>query len=228
VAVNKPRICVSIAASEVAQATETVRSIEQYDPDLIELRIDYLKTSEGLKTLRDITDFPLIATNRRRDQGGLFYGSEEKRVATLLNACEAGFDYVDLELTTQSLESVAEEVRKQGAKLIISFHDSHGRPSKQALKRILEEEMIFEPDVCKIVCAAETYLDNLAYLSFLLDNPGIELVCFGTGKLGIISRVLSPLFGGTFTYASAGAGLESAPGQPIIGSLREVYRLLGV
>jgi len=48
------------------------------------------------------------------------------------------------------------------------------------------------------------------------------------GEAGVISRILSPLFGGEFTYASTKTGSESAPGQLTIAELREIYRVLGV
>lgn len=225
---SKPRICVCVVENGWARATEVIQSAEPHKPDLIELRIDYLKTLEGLENIRGATDLPLIATNRRIDQGGHSVGSEEERVAILLKACEAGFDYVDLELTTSNLDRVVDKVRGRGAKLIISYHDLNGTPSKQSMDRFLKEEQRFSPDICKIVGTAASHLDNFTYLSFLSDKSNVGLVCFGMGQRGKLSRALSPLFGGAFTYASAKAGHESAPGQLTIDALREIYRLLGV
>ncbi len=225
---TRPKICLSVTAGGWVQADEVIRNVEPHKPDLMELRIDYLETLEGLEGIRGSTDLPLIATNRRVDQGGHFLGSEGERVAVLLKACEAGFDYVDLELTTCDLGRVVDEVRGRGAKLIISYHDLVGTPSEQSLDSILEEEQRFSPDIYKIVGNAESYHDNLTYLNFLRNKPDIRLVCFAMGLQGTVSRVLSPLFGGAFTYASAEAGQESAPGQLTIDTFREIYRLLGV
>ena len=135
---------------------------------------------------------------------------------------------MDLELTTPSLRSAAEEVRRRGAKLIISFHDLRGMPSIRDLETVLRKALRFGPDVCKIVGTARSRRDNLTYLSFLADHADTDLVCFAMGRHGVVSRVLSPLFGGAFTYASAARGMETAPGQLTIGALREVYRMLGV
>jgi 3-dehydroquinate dehydratase len=44
---------------------------------------------------------------------------------------------------------------------------------------------------------------------------------------GQISRVLCPLAGGYFTYASVAAGKESAEGQITAGELRKIYGMLG-
>ena len=225
---SEPKICVCVTAGECVQAAEVIRSVELQKPDLIEVRIDYMKTVEGLEDIRGATDLPLIATNRLPDQGGFFVGSEEERVASILKACEAGFDYVDLELTSSDLHRIVDDVKAHAVRLIISHHDLQGTPSKHRMNQILEEEQSFNPDICKIVGSAASYPDNLTYLNFLNEKSDIGLVCFAMGQKGTLSRILSPLFGGEFTYASAKTGHESAPGQLTIDSLREIYRLLGV
>jgi 3-dehydroquinate dehydratase/shikimate dehydrogenase len=225
---DRPKICASIAAGSVEQAAEAIRSVERHEPDLMELRMDHIEKWGNAEMIRGATELPLIATNRRRDQGGLFAGSEDKRVASILEACDAGFDYVDLELTTRSLEDVASEVKEKGVKIIISSHDLHGTPVKSTLEKKLKRERSFSPDICKIVGTAKSYTDNLAYLSFLREHSDVRLVCFGMGIPGVPSRIFSPLFGGEFTYASAESNLESAPGQLTVRDLREIYRILGI
>jgi 3-dehydroquinate dehydratase len=46
------------------------------------------------------------------------------------------------------------------------------------------------------------------------------------GPLGFASRILCPLFGGDFTYASIEAGKESASGQITAGDLRKIYGMV--
>ncbi len=183
--------------------------------------------AEGLKLIRETTDLPLIATNRCRDQGGCWKGSETKRLEKLLDACDAGFDYVDLELTTTSIEDVGEAARSLGAKIIISFHDFEATPRIGELNSIMREEIEHGADICKIVGTARVHGDCLTYLRFLLENPDSNLICFGMGEAGVMSRIFSPIFGGAFTYASPDVGEESAPGQLSVDSLREIYRILG-
>lgn len=223
-----PRICVSVTASSPTQVINAIHGLQLHEPDLLELRFDYMESTEDLQRIRDVTDLPLIATNRRRDQGGLSSLAEKDRVATLHEACDAGFDYVDLELTTSSIADIADEVKARGARLIISYHDFDRTPQRKALDQILHEEMNLGADICKIVGTSRSPLDNLTYLSFIGDSPGVNLVCFGMGEAGVMSRVFSPLFGGAFTYASQGAGIESAPGQLTIADIKEIYRILGV
>jgi 3-dehydroquinate dehydratase len=46
------------------------------------------------------------------------------------------------------------------------------------------------------------------------------------GVPGYTSRILCPLVGGDFTYASIEEGRESAPGQITAGDLRKIYGML--
>jgi 3-dehydroquinate dehydratase type I len=224
----KPKICVSITAGNSFEAADIIDVVQPHGPDLIELRLDYLVSDKCLEVIRDATVLPLIATNRRRDQGGLCSLSEKKRVAALFDACDKGFDYIDLELNTDSISIVAEEALSCGVKLILSHHDLDHTPDKERLVNIMRSELNLGADICKIIGTSKNIYDNLTYLSFLGENPEVNLVCFGMGETGVMSRVFSPLFGGAFTYASAKLGLESAAGQLTIADLRAIYMILGV
>jgi 3-dehydroquinate dehydratase len=48
------------------------------------------------------------------------------------------------------------------------------------------------------------------------------------GELGKVSRFLSPLFGGYFTFASLERGGETAAGQMTIQEMKTTYKLLGL
>ena len=222
-----PRICVVVTASNDAEAIDTIRRTRPLLPDLIEIRLDYMETLGDLGLIREATDVPLIATNRRSYQEGNSARSEADRIAGLLRACESGFDYVDLEIDTEGVGELAEKVKSLGAGVIVSFHDFEATPEKERLEEILRDELSAGADICKIVGTSNTPGDNLTYFNLLRDNTDVEIVSFGMGITGILSRVLSPLVGGAFTYASAETGSESAPGQLTISELREIYRIMG-
>jgi 3-dehydroquinate dehydratase type I len=223
-----PRICVVVTASNVAEAIDTIQGTRPLLPDLIEIRLDYMETPGDLEPIRQATGVPLIATNRRPDQGGHSADSEADRVAGLFQACESGFDYVDLEINTEAISKIAKKVKSLGAKVIVSSHDFEATPEKELLEEILRDELSVGADICKIVGTSNTPSDNLTYLDLLRENADVEMVSFGMGNAGVLSRVLSPLVGGAFTYASAETGSESAPGQLTISELREIYRIMGV
>jgi 3-dehydroquinate dehydratase len=47
------------------------------------------------------------------------------------------------------------------------------------------------------------------------------------GEVGKISRLLSPIFGAFFTFASLEVGSETATGQMSIKEMQTAYNLLG-
>lgn len=181
-----------------------------------------------LKPIRDATNLSLIATNRSLEQGGLCRSSEAERVKGIVGACEAGFDFVDIELTSGILQETVKNVKDLGVKLIISYHDLQATPQLDDLRKIVQGELRAGADICKIVGTAVNQWDGLTYLRFLQENSSIPLVCFGMGEAGIVSRIFSPLLGGAFTYATSGAGSESAAGQLTIAEMKTIYRILGV
>lgn len=211
---GSPRICLSVAAYTTGHVLDAIRS---HSPDLYELRLDYRARPIDLGEVRAATVAPLIATDRvARGEG----------VALLIEASEAGFDYVDLEAGCAALPEASGEMRGNGSKIIVSHHDAESTPTREEMRALLDESRRAGGNVCKIVGTARSPGDNLAYLGFVAENPGN--VCFGMGRLGVPSRVMCPLLGGAFTYASTAAGEECAPGQLTLGQMREVYRLMGV
>ena len=45
------------------------------------------------------------------------------------------------------------------------------------------------------------------------------------GERGLPARILAPRYGGHLTFGALAAGRESAPGQPTVAQLRDLYRL---
>jgi 3-dehydroquinate dehydratase type I len=78
------------------------------------------------------------------------------------------------------------------------------------------------------VTTAKRMEDNLTALNFTsAASSKAKLVCFCMGELGKVSRLLSPLFGGFFTFASLERGSETASGQITIQKMKSTYALLG-
>jgi len=225
---GSPKICVVITARNMAEALDRLTEVASQTPDLIEVRFDYMESPGDPGTIRDSTDIPMIATNRRRDQGGHSRMKEADRVAVILDAVEAGFDYADLELNTPDLDEIGSRVKALEGSMVISHHDFNGTPSADELRETMSRMVEHGADVCKIIGTAQSTRDNLVYIGLFGSHREGGLVCFGMGRDGILSRVLSPLMGGEFTYASSHSGGESAPGQLTLAEMREIYRLMGV
>jgi 3-dehydroquinate dehydratase type I len=229
------KICVPVPAKNLEEALEMVQSAEMDGADIIEIRLDYMDNLEmldNLDNLRRIVEScskPLIATNRSIGQGGRCCLSDEQRLKTLIKAAKAGFEYIDIELTVRRLKEAVNAAKGYGAKIIISLHDFRCTPSLREMKKIFREQIKAGADICKIVTTANNVTDSIRCLAFTYEmSKKANLVCFAMGEKGLLSRALSPLFGASFTYASLGRGLETAPGQITIRELREIYGRLSV
>jgi 3-dehydroquinate dehydratase-1 len=225
----RPKICVPVMERSVSKVVRSLRLLERHDPDFIEIRFDTMRSPSSLSEIRDATERPLIATNRSKTQGGLFRGTERARLETLMQAAREEFDYVDVELRTKDAHRVVRQMKRHGAKVIVSYHSEKLTPTEERLESILVNEKRVGADVCKIVGTAKSYSDSLRCLRFVDKHARrTKLVCFSMGRLGIPSRILSPILGGFFTFASFRTGRETAAGQIPIDELQTLYEELGV
>lgn len=211
------------------QALNLIEKAEKAHADLIEVRLDSLENSRKLSDLSESTKLPLIATNKLQSEKGNFSGSETERQQTLINAANSGFEYVDVNLSNPKLKETIKELEILNAKPIVSFHKFDGTLSGSEMNNILERQIASGADVCKIVTTAKQIQDNLSTLNFVSANSSkTKLVCFCMGKQGKVSRLLSPVFGAFFTFASLDQGSETATGQMSIQEIKEAYSLLGL
>jgi len=223
------RICVSILPKTIPEALRLIEKAETSQADFIEVRLDFLENTRELGDLAHHGKTPKIATNMPASGQGKFSGTEAERQRILLSAAKNDFDYVDVGLSTPKLNSFVGEVKAAGAKPIVSFHDFSQSLSLPELNNILEREVACGADVCKIVTTAKQVEDNLALLNFTSTaSSKAKIVCFAMGELGKVSRLLSPVFGGFFTFASLERGSETAAGQMTIQEMRTAYELLGL
>jgi len=214
------RICISIQPKTVGEALTLIRKAEENHADFVEVRLDILERKAQLEDFTGPVKTPLIATDKSKRQ-------EADRQSMLLSAAKSGFKYVDADLQTPKLQNFINQAKALGAKCIVSAHDFHKTPTIQELHRILEREVSSGADVCKIVTTAQAYEDNLTLLQFIKEAPVRKKpVCFAMGPLGRTSRLLSPVFGSFFTFASLERGSETAPGQMTVQEMRAAYELL--
>jgi len=215
---KRPRICAVIVNNDL----QAVKGVEPL-VELFEVRIDLI--GDDWRELVKQLEKPWIACNRSADEGGSWRGSESKRREELLSAIEMGASIIDVELVTGNLKEIVQLIKKK-AKCLLSFHDLKGTPPLDRMREIVQREMEAGADICKIVTTAQRLEDNLAVLQLISDFPKARVVSFAMGPLGFASRILCPLFGGDFTYASIEAGKESASGQITAGDLRKIYGMV--
>jgi 3-dehydroquinate dehydratase type I len=223
------KICASMNATTLRSLERMMRKAERDEADLIEVRMDYLREKGTTKVIRKLSDLPLIATNRPLREGGLFEGADEERIYQLFSAVDSDFDFIDIELSTKGSREVVKRLKDSGAQTIISSHVFDSTPNLSTLNLIFNKELKTRADVYKIVMSAKTFEDNLRCLRFVEKASKKAMVtCFCMDEVGITSRLLSPLFGGCFTYASVEKGKEAAPGQLTVAEMRRFYEILGV
>lgn len=216
---NPPRICAAII-------NEDIESLDGVAPlvDLFEVRIDLIG-----KSWRKVATYlkkPWIACNRRMDEGGRWYGREASRIKELYSAVELGANIVDIELASPSVAEVVSEIKGK-AECLVSYHNLKETPPLDRLRQIIINQMATGAGICKVVTTARKFTDNLIVLKLISDFSSANIVSFAMGAVGQLSRILCPLAGGYFTYASVKAGRESAQGQVTVAELREIYRMLG-
>lgn len=216
---RKPRICASIVSNDLA----AVKSVESL-VDLFEVRIDLI--GDDWQQLAKQLKKPWIACNRSAEEGGNWQRSEAKRREELLSATELGAEIIDIELVTGNLKEIVQLIKKR-AKCLLSFHDLEGTPPLDRIRKIVQKQLEAGADICKVVTTARKFEDNLAVLQLISDFPKARVISFAMGPLGFASRILCPLVGGDFIYASIAAGKESASGQITVRDLRKIYRMVG-
>ncbi|MCX8188953.1 MAG: type I 3-dehydroquinate dehydratase [Nitrososphaeria archaeon] len=215
---QKPKVCTVITKFDKRCIKVANRS------DLIEVRIDMI--GEAWTKCASMLEKPWIACNRRKEEGGFWNGDEESRIKELLKAITFGAAYIDIELKSPHIRKIVKNVKEDGKKVLISYHNFNGTPSLERLKKIFEQEVKQGADICKIVTTAKRFEDNLTILRLIRETSKTSsIVAFCMGDIGILSRILSPFFGGIFTYASIGQGLESARGQIDLEKLEEIYKM---
>jgi 3-dehydroquinate dehydratase-1 len=212
---KRPRICAVIVSKDLA----AIEAIEQFI-ELFEVRIDLI--GDGWQELVKQLNQPWIACNRSAEEGGKWEGDEARRIDELVKATELGADIVDIELNTRNLDDAIPVIKKR-AKCLLSSHELEKTPSLDKMNGIVQRQLAAGADICKVITTAQRFEDNLTVLQLISESPKTKMVSFAMGPLGLASRILCPLVGGDFTYASIEEGKESAPGQITARELRKLY-----
>lgn len=209
---SQENICVSIGNVDF----DTLNIILD-DCSFAEIRLDLLKFDPTLLFNRDK---PLIATFRKGNE------SEEQRVKVLSEAMRRGATYIDLDISDDQrlLTALKKSAQETGSKIILSYHNYTETPPLKELRGI---ELLYKDlgaDLVKIACKVNAVDDLLRLYQMYNDNTNI--ISFGMGQLGVISRVNAPILGAPFTYAYHKLSKPTADGQIEIEKLIEIYKAL--
>ncbi len=216
---SPPTRVVGIVAERTPALARAEASAAEALCDVIEMRLDHLEGDASPPALFAGAGRPIIATARRRDEGGRWAGSEADRLALLAAAGRAGAAFLDVECGVEAPKD------RGAAAVIRSLHLPAGDPTspKDALARLEAEA----GDVLKLVVHATDAPQALLLLKLLKERPAgaRPLAALASGAAGAVSRLLQPIFGGAFVYAASRRCRETLPGLPILAELEEVYAL---
>ena len=215
---DRPRICASIVNSDLEAIGRVAPLV-----DLFEVRIDLI--GPDWKKVAGQLGKPWIACNRKSEEGGIWEGSGKERIAELFSALEMGAAIVDIELSTENLNEIVTRIKRQ-AECLISFHDLEGTPPFDVMKKIARRQLAAGADIVKVVTTARKFEDSVSTMQLIQEFPGKRVVAFSMGPLGLVSRLLCPLVGGEFIYASVESGGEAAPGQMTVEEMRRIYEMV--
>ncbi len=268
---GKPAVVGVLKSLSVQEALRAKES----GADAVELRIDLLNLDlgekvnlerggkgeeEGVEKVREFVarfkkeggGLPIIATNRRKEEGGSFGGTEEERVGLLTRLLEtAELDAVDIEFFAPEAgkKAVLETARRHRRTVILSFHDFTGMPSREEILEIvarMHEEGRGTGEggcVAKIAVTPRTLGDALFLLdlTYKLSSEGKAVATIGMGAVGRHLRVVAPLYGSALTYGflegeegeggeegeeGEEGGVAVAPGQFSVKELRGMLQNL--
>jgi len=222
-----PRICIALGLPDLPTLLDHARREAEAGEVFLEFRLDFLPEPRcGAEAIRAFLDkFPdciLLATCRRHQNHGKFNGSIEEQLAILDIAVCNGAHSIDVEIETAEAAQDRLHQFRGRAYVIVSYHNFEATPP---MDTIVSRMLRVPADAYKIVTTARKPSDNLRVLAAARALPKQHLIVLAMGELGFPTRVLSPVFGGIYTYAAPMQAEGTAAGQVSARSLRHLYRV---
>jgi 3-dehydroquinate dehydratase-1 len=114
-----------------------------------------------------------------------------------------------------------DELHDEGSKVIVSHHDLQQTPPKEELISILFRAKNAGAELVKIATMVHNRRDLMNLLTLPLLFPPIIVVPMG--REGKIGRIMAPLFGSSFVYATLDGLPPVAPGMLSVRQMRQIY-----
>jgi len=219
-------ICCTIIAENIGEVRKQM-NLAAETADIVEIRLDYISelNDADLSEIISGKKSPLIMTCRKRDEGGKYAGSEERRIEILHRCVEFGADHVDIEMSSsrQAVEGLM--ACRKDSRIILSYHNFNEMPAD--IHGIYSQMKKSGADILKIAVMSTDLRDNLRMFALLekAKEEGRDFIGICMGAHGEVSRILSLAYGSYLTFGCMEEGKESAPGQISCGILRDVYRV---
>ena len=222
-----PRICIALGLPDTSKLLEHARREIEAGESFLEFRLDYLPQPEtGARAigrfLRDYPEATILATCRRHQNHGKFNGSVEEQFQILNLAVNNGAQSVDVEIETAETALPKTAELRELTHVIVSYHNYENTPQTETIMRRMKK---VPADAYKLVTTARKPSDTGRVLAASKAGGRTPMIVLAMGEMGFPSRVLSPAFGGMFTYAAPIMTEGTAAGQVSGKLLRHLYRV---
>ena len=228
-----PLVCVPVGGKNSAEISIEISAVLEMPskPDVIEWRADSYRDADYVEMLTFISEklpkLPIIFTLRGAKEGGACKLSESEREEIYVKAIESGkADLIDIELRSDINVGLIKAAKKNGVKVIISFHDFEGMPDVLPLLREMKE---LGCDVAKVAVTPKNREDVFALMSvcgrFFDETGGFPAIGISMGELGKITRICGGMFGSVMTFGVLKTA--TAPGQIDVGALIDFISIIG-
>ncbi|KAG5232535.1 bifunctional dehydroquinate dehydratase/shikimate dehydrogenase [Salix suchowensis] len=219
-------LCTPLRGTTVDQMLMHMSKAKNIGADVVEIRLDCLTNfnpHRDLEILINQSPLPTLVTCRPVWEGGQYEGDETERQYVLRLAMQFGANYVDVELEiAHDFNDSIYAKKPDSFKVIVSSHNFHNTPSNEDIASLVARIQATGADIVKIATTALDVTDCARIFQIMVHSQ-VPIIGIVMGERGLISRLLSPKFGGYLTYGALEAGAISAPGQPTAKDLLDLY-----
>lgn len=217
----KPKI-----AGVISSRADLDRALRMRNPpDLFELRLDAFGAAaiDVIRSRIEKLGAGIIITARHPREGGGHQLSNQKRRELLLCFLPRAA-WVDIEVRSASaMAAVFQAARKNGVRIILSFHDFRETPGATRLDELARQAATLGADLFKVATRTDTPAQLERLLNFFdRSRRSQNVVAMGIGRLGRKSRLELARRGCPLNYAHL--GVPSVAGQLSIPELRRALR----
>jgi len=223
-----------LAERTLSSLRERVRAYLEKN-NLFELRLDYLERIEEEALKEFLTEFQnrasFIFTLRANSEGGKCEKEGYERWKILEELAPFGATLIDLEYQLCFKGNLKRIIKKSPLfpeKILFSYHNFEGTPPLKELQVLLKKAKKEGIKWFKIATLTSSFGEAFQLLTLIPfgKSLGLEVIAFGMGKEGRLSRVLNLLAGSPFTYCFPDGGEALAPGQLSLSEAKRLYEFL--
>ncbi len=209
-------VVASLVERSLAGAARSSKKAFAAGADVVELRLDHVRDIVRRPSLiqdaRSAVDGPAIATLRSEGEGGSSRHAGAKRREVLEEILDSGFEYIDLEITTDRNMLEALDRPCRGTKTIGSYH--FRRPATRGEIEAKLRRACYLSDIGKVAvpCENAAHAVAVAEAGLALSREGRDFAVMGMGEQGRLTRACARGIGSKLVYACL-PGSPAAPGQ---------------